>query len=202
MARLLALTALAISALAITSLSPTSAQAQVPLRGESSVWPSVRADNPLQRILNDEASPHDRVAKQTTQTTRRHGGVINPTPTGTNQRTTQRNTIQRNTTQRTTTPNTNLPINARMTFDGEASPERYLSEYDVQQMIQKRAQRKRELRLLRLETQRFYGVSLSRPTGSPMMFGGVYAPNWIGGWNTSYGLRGQAPPQQLFFQYP
>jgi len=95
---------------------------------------------------------------------------------------------------------TDLPISASMKFDDDERMERYQREYDGRRWSMARAQREREARQLRMETRKFYGISLSRPAGSPMMMGGTYAPNWIGGWNTAYGLPGQAPVQYLNYQ--
>ena len=100
-----------------------------------------------------------------------------------------------------TAPTTDLPITANIRLDDDAHLQKYMKEYEVKKLIQQRAQRERELRQLRMETRKFYGISLARPTGSPMMFGGMYAPNWSGGFHYGYGLRGQYPRQQLFFEY-
>lgn len=99
-----------------------------------------------------------------------------------------------------TTPNTRLPISANVAMDDQEHLERYQREYDARRWSMARAQQEREMRQMRLELRKFYGVSLSRPAGSPMMMGGTYAPNWIGGWNTAYGLPGQYPAQNFYFQ--
>lgn len=104
------------------------------------------------------------------------------------------------TTTSQTTPNTRLPISANVAMDDQEHMERYQREYDARRWSMARAQQEAEMRRMRIEIRKFYGVSLSRPSGSPMMMGGTYAPNWIGGWNTAYGLPGQYPSQNIFFQ--
>jgi hypothetical protein len=81
-----------------------------------------------------------------------------------------------------------FPMTANIALDDEAHLKKYMNDNDVKRMIQQRAQRERELRQMRLESQRFYGVSASRPSGARLMYGGMVAP-------TGYGasIFGQGP---------
>ncbi len=146
----------------------------------AAVTPATRPAATAQRpaMIFNEASPSDYLATDGIATQRRSTGTA-----GTGR----------------ITPN--LPISANMNFDDEERLEQYQREYEGRRWSMMRAQQERAARQLRMETRKFYGISLSRPMGSPMMMGGVYAPNWIGGWNTAYGLPGQYPTQYLNYQY-
>jgi hypothetical protein len=85
------------------------------------------------------------------------------------------------------------PMTANITLDDEAHLKKYMSDNDVKRMIQQRAQRERELRQMRLESQRFYGVSASRPSGARLMYGGMVAPTGYGVTVFGQGPRRPAP---------
>lgn len=62
----------------------------------------------------------------------------------------------------------------------------------VKPIVQQKAELKAQQRMARLETSRWYGVSLSRPTAAGMPFTSMYSPAWTrpGGrpfaWYTGY----------------
>ena len=78
-----------------------------------------------------------------------------------------------------------LPISANRRFDGEDVAQQYQRQYEGRMWSQQRARHEREMRQLRLEAQKQYGISLSRPDGSALMMGGTYAPSRF----SAYGLR-------------
>lgn len=102
-------------------------------------------------------------------------------------------------TQASDLASVDFPMAANITLDDEAHLKKYMNDNDVKRMIQQRAQRERELRQMRLESQRFYGVSASRPSGARLMFGGMVAPSGYGVPVFGQGPRRSTPAPQLYY---